>query len=254
MKASERLFDFGRPVAFYPGLVKYLGSVNAVLFFCQIFYWLDKAESDLGVYKTVEEIEEETGMTYREQVTARRHLVERGVLVETHKRLEHRIYYKIDIEKLDALLESADFQERNSRTAESAIREEAKAQSVNRTEITTETTLVIGKRAREQKQETTLPEWLDAGVWNDFLAMRKQIRKPMTERAKTLMLSKLQRFRDAGHDVHAMLENSIVNCWQDVYEPKAPARPAGKPLRPSQQLTQPRRYVGTPEDEIYWLK
>jgi hypothetical protein len=146
MRPSEHLLDFGRPVAFYPGLVKHFGSVNAVLFFCQIFYWRDRASSELGVYKSVEDIEAETGLTYREQVTARKLLVERGVLIETPKRLEHRIYFRIDEDRLDALL--ANCETRNSRTAESAFREERNPQSDNRTEITTETTAERHKRAR----------------------------------------------------------------------------------------------------------
>lgn len=104
MRASDLLLDFGRPVAYFPGLVKRLGSVNAVIFFSQIFYWQDKADSKLGVYKTSEEIESETGLSYREQLTARKHLVSRGILVETNKRLEHKIYYLIDCEKLDYVM------------------------------------------------------------------------------------------------------------------------------------------------------
>ncbi|MBG3014546.1 replication protein [Proteus faecis] len=104
MRASDLLLDFGRPVAYFPGLVKRLGSVNAVIFFSQIFYWQDKADSKLGVYKTSEEIESETGLSYREQLTARKHLVSRGILIETNKRLEHKIYYLIDCEKLDCVM------------------------------------------------------------------------------------------------------------------------------------------------------
>jgi len=122
MAATDYLLDLGHPVAYYPGLVKHLGSVNAVLFFSQIFYWQDKAASELGVYKTVEEIEAETGMTYREQATARKQLVERGVLVETNKRLEHRVYYRIDLDRLNEMLESANCGKRISGEADSAVR------------------------------------------------------------------------------------------------------------------------------------
>ncbi len=39
MRPSDLLLDFGHPVAYYPGLVKYMGSPHAVIFFGQIFYW-----------------------------------------------------------------------------------------------------------------------------------------------------------------------------------------------------------------------
>ncbi|MEQ4659606.1 replication protein [Providencia manganoxydans] len=104
MRPSDLLLDFGRPVAYYPGLVKRFGSVNAVIFFSQIFYWQDKTDSELGVYKSSEEITSETGLSYREQLTARKHLVKRGILVETDKRLEHKIYYRIDCNQLDRIM------------------------------------------------------------------------------------------------------------------------------------------------------
>jgi hypothetical protein len=128
MKPSEALLDFGRPVAFYPGLVKHLGSVNAVLFFCQLLHYKGKeANPGLGIYKTMVEIEAETGLSRREQETARRQLRERGVLTETEKRLEHRIYFRLSLIFFDALFGAqnplpADAQIRHPRMAETAIR------------------------------------------------------------------------------------------------------------------------------------
>ncbi|MGQ7948466.1 DNA-binding protein, partial [Providencia huashanensis] len=104
MRPSDLLLDFGRPVAYYPGLVKRFGSVNAVIFFSQIFYWQDKTDSELGVYKSSEDITSETGLSYREQLTARKHLVKRGILIETDRRLEHKIYYRIDCDQLDQIM------------------------------------------------------------------------------------------------------------------------------------------------------
>ena len=154
MIRSTLLHTIGRPIAFHPGLVPILGSVNAVLFFGQIFYWQDKAASDFGVYKTAEEIQQETGLTYREQANAREKLRACGVLIETEKRLEHRIYFRIDFDVLEELL--ANCGERISRNDKSAIRETTKAQSVELTkaqsviqrlpETTTETTAVGAER------------------------------------------------------------------------------------------------------------
>lgn len=120
VRPSDLLLDFGRPVAYYPGLVKRFGSVNAVIFFSQIFYWQDKTESELGVYKSSEDITAETGLSYREQLTARKHLVKRGILDETEKRLEHKIYYRIDCDKLDEIMSQPI---ENVPNAQSAIRE-----------------------------------------------------------------------------------------------------------------------------------
>ncbi len=104
MRPSDLLLDFGRPVAYYPGLVKSMGSPHAVIFFSQIFYWQDKAFSEFGVHKTREAIEQETGLSFEQQATARKQLVSRGILIETNRRLEHKIYYRIDCEKLDEII------------------------------------------------------------------------------------------------------------------------------------------------------
>lgn len=154
MKPSDLLFSIGRPVAYYPSLAKPLGSVNACLFFCQIFYWQDKTQNELGVYKTAEEIEQETGLTYREQATARKLLVERGVLIETHKRLDHKIFYRIDTEKLNLVICGMC----NPRNAESAIGEATKPQFDLCTENTTETTTDIKDMSVSAKHDGSVSE------------------------------------------------------------------------------------------------
>ncbi len=104
MKPSELLRIIGKPIAYYPQLAKPLGGVNASLLFGHFFYWNDKGRSELGVYRTADEIEVETGLSRDEQRTARRKLRERGVLIETEKRIEHRIYYKLDLDRFDEII------------------------------------------------------------------------------------------------------------------------------------------------------
>ncbi|MFZ5274715.1 conserved phage C-terminal domain-containing protein [Enterobacter asburiae] len=104
MNPSDIIRGFGRPVAYYPSLAKHLGGVSSTVLFCQMTYWMDKLTSDLGVHKTSDEIREETGLSYEEQLTARKKLKRLGVLVETNKRLEHRIYFKINFHRVDEIL------------------------------------------------------------------------------------------------------------------------------------------------------
>ena len=104
MKPSESLRVAGRPIAYYPKLAKPLGGVNAAILFGHFFYWNDKTQYELGIYRTAEEIEIETGLSVQEQRTARAKLRERGVLIETEKRIEHRIYYKLNLDVFDDLM------------------------------------------------------------------------------------------------------------------------------------------------------
>jgi len=159
MNPSDIIRGFGRPVAYYPALAEHLGGVSATVLFCQMTYWMDKLTSDLGVHKTSEEIQDETGLSYEEQLTARKKLKRLGVLVETHKRLEHRIYFKVNFERVDQVLTQAIDKSPNgqnpfrgmgkaqvgnegipcSGTGESPARGEGKTH-FDPTEITTETT------------------------------------------------------------------------------------------------------------------
>ena len=132
MKPSEMLKNTGRVIAYRPNLARLFGGVVAEVFFEQIFYWQDKSDSELGIYKTQEELEIETGLSRKEQETARKLLREKGVLTETYKRLEHRMYYKINNEKLDELLATlANDTNEHSRMPKSDIREGNKVAFVN---------------------------------------------------------------------------------------------------------------------------
>jgi hypothetical protein len=63
-----------------------------------------------------------------------------------------------------------------------------------------------------------LPEWLPEDAWREYLMMRKLIRKPMTERAKELAIRKLQGLKEEGSDPREVLEQSIFNSWQGLFE------------------------------------
>lgn len=66
-------------------------------------------------------------------------------------------------------------------------------------------------------------------VWLDFLEMRKKIRSPMTERAQYLMVKKLEKFD--VETAKAMLEQSIISSWKDVW----PLKETAKPVDPIEQ-------------------
>ncbi|MBR7899929.1 hypothetical protein [Burkholderia multivorans] len=139
MRVTDILRDIGHPVAYYPGLSRYLGGVKATVFFCQIFYWQDKAESEHGVHKTADELLAETGLTYEEQRAARKALRAVGVLIETEKRIEHKIYFRIDEDALEQLVtagpseqgkvQSAKREKSISRNGKSPVREMGKVHS-----------------------------------------------------------------------------------------------------------------------------
>ena len=52
----------------------------------------------------------------------------------------------------------------------------------------------------------------------DFVDMRKRIKKPLTERALNILFVKLDTLSDSNKI--KILENSILNCWQGIFELK----------------------------------
>ena len=237
MRPSESLKIAGKPIAYYPKLAKPLGSTNASILFSHFFYWHDKTENPLGVYRTAEEIELETGLSVQEQRTARNKLKERGILIETEKRIEHRIYYKLDLNAFDELMlqhsrnaestapkcniNSPELQNQHSGSKEST--------AVIRTEDLTEDLTVntylsavaeaerpaVAKataKATKHKADLALlaEHGIDGQIAEDFLTIRKAKRQPLTETAMRLIASEAQK---VGMTAFQAVIFSIGNGW-----------------------------------------
>lgn len=96
----------GRPINFYPSLVKAFKNRNVAIFIGQMGYWRDRITDKEGrIYKTAEEIEDETSLTYKEQIFVRKFLKKRGILTEKYYRSIHRLYFKINWQKVDEIWE-----------------------------------------------------------------------------------------------------------------------------------------------------
>lgn len=78
------------------------------------------------------------------------------------------------------------------------------------------------------------PLWLPIEAWQGWVEMRKQRKRPLTDRAKARALTKLEALHLAGHDINELLDRSTINGWLDIYEPKGKTN-AGN----SQHATEP---------------
>lgn len=70
------------------------------------------------------------------------------------------------------------------------------------------------------KSARSLPDWIPAESWTAFVEMRKRLRAPITARAASLIVAKLDRLRQHGHDPGAVLDQSVMNGWRGVFELK----------------------------------
>lgn len=89
---------------------------------------------------------------------------------------------------------------------------------------------VIGKQSKKLKKSRdslslstgvdvgfVLPSWIPREAWDEYEIMRKKIRKPMTDKARTLAIAELENLRNAGHDPEMVLNQSVLNSWQGLF-------------------------------------
>ncbi|WP_137923929.1 helix-turn-helix domain-containing protein [Cupriavidus sp. 2SB] len=96
----------------------------------------------------------------------------------------------------------------------------------------TKGTQTRGKRASVCVQ---LPDWLPQGSWDDWLAHRKAMKAPFTQRAAELSISVLDRLRGEGHDPVAVINESVLRGWTGLF----PLRQATTGGAPAQSGTAP---------------
>ena len=112
-----------RPIAFNRTFVDLGLGITGALMLSQCVYWSTRTkDSDGWFYKTQSEWTEETGMTRREQETARKKLVSKGYVEEVRRGVPCKTYYRLDREALEAALMQV-AQKRHSSMAESANQE-----------------------------------------------------------------------------------------------------------------------------------
>ena len=117
-----------------------------------------------------------------------------------------------------------DGREKNTEAAKSQLIKEKEQCHSNAPTPTPTPILKKDKNPPKPPVEVVLPDWLPKSVWNDFVNHRKKIKKPMSERAQELAIASLDAFRKNGHDPTAIVNASIINGWQGLFEPKKMGR------------------------------
>lgn len=70
-----------------------------------------------------------------------------------------------------------------------------------------------------------LPDWLSAEIWSSWVAYRRDLKKPIkSQQTVTQAINLLDRCRLNGYSPEEIINQSIANGWQGLFEPKG-ARP-----------------------------
>ena len=88
---------------------------------------------------------------------------------------------------------------------------------------------IIKEKESSGKPKTNFDKIIEEGKFsqetvqrlNDFIKMRKSIKKPLTDRALKIIINKLKKIAQSEEEMREVLDRSILNSWQDIYGLKA---------------------------------
>ncbi|HBR1128079.1 TPA: replication protein, partial [Klebsiella pneumoniae] len=84
-----------------------------------------------------------------------------------------------------------------------------------------------------------LPDWLSAEIWSSWVAYRRDLKKPIkSQQTVTQAINLLDRCRLNGYAPQEIINRSIANGWQGLFEPNG-AKP-----QPGQQVRVAENFAG----------
>lgn len=194
-------------------LLKKLGVEATILFgaLCSYQRYFNGEE----FYKEQDKLMEDTCLTEYLLRNATKILKDLGLISVIKKGLPAKNYYKVNADKLLDMLSTSGVKFdttgdiKNDTTLNNNIINKNKDNNIKKKKET-ELDTILNQIENEKLKETLI----------EFVKMRKSIKKPMTTHALELLIKKLNRITtDVGVQIQ-MLEQSILNGWQDVYELK----------------------------------
>jgi hypothetical protein len=94
----------GNPVMYHPVLARVVGSINAALFLCHLLYWQGKGSKGEWVYKTITDMEDETGLTRTQQDGAIKKLKALKILIVKLRGIPAKRHFQVDMVTLQSRL------------------------------------------------------------------------------------------------------------------------------------------------------
>lgn len=235
-----------RPIAFHRPFVELGLGITGALFLSQSLYWSRRTNASGYFYKTQDEWESETGMSRREQDTARKKLKSLGILEEKKQGVPCRVFYRINDEKLLQLLSQKETEkQQNPVCTDTPIQFGGKRQTSladNANVVCTNAPSSDGGK-RQTKTETTqrlpettnkkilsksrldnseLPESLNTVAWAQWLDYRSKVKKPFkTPRGELRSLNELVKLSQGDQILQQRLvDQSIDREWLSFFELK----------------------------------
>ncbi|MDV5356508.1 replication protein [Enterobacter asburiae] len=82
-----------------------------------------------------------------------------------------------------------------------------------------------------------LPEWLSPAVWKSWVDYRRDLKKSIkSQQTVTQAINLLERCKSNGYQPEEIINQSIANGWQGLFEPKGSRQPSRAPGRPAENF------------------
>lgn len=225
-----------KPIAYYPIYRLITGSTTAAILLSQLMYWFTKKDK---IYKTNEELIQETLLTKQELKTAKKIIKKLPFVKVELEGIPARTYYSIDwdkyIETINNFCENNLQNDKDVNFEPTSWCKSHQLDGVNHTnsvvqiaptitENTTENTTDIKKENNKKKKVDTVGEdaWFKdknfSEAWDEWQDVRKSKKASKTERAYKRALNKLKDL--SGNDKEKAIKillQSADNGWTDLY-------------------------------------
>ena len=170
---------------------------------------------------------EETGLSKNTLLKCLNELEEKGYLKRIKEKGENNKYYINSSIKIDT---STSIKINTSEDITSIKNDTRGSIKIDTLEV-----LNTSNKKEKENKKSNIDKIIEAYTKNDllveairdFIKMRSTIKKPLTDRALKGILNKLDTFATNDLDKVEILENSIMNCWQSVFELKNKKAPVG---------------------------
>lgn len=86
-------------------------------------------------------------------------------------------------------------------------------------------------KKKEYNPLTPLPDFIDPEIWTKWVALRKEIKKPLTKTQAEAQVKKLTVWHNEGFDVNSILQDSTANGWQGLFKPKGEKHDSSDAMR-----------------------
>ena len=223
--------DFSNYVAVNRTLVKKFGLHVAVIIgelSSEARYYLKRGQLEDGwFFSTVENIREATGLSEHYQREAIKAAKDRGLIDVKYKGLPRKRYVRVNARAVLAAMDESAGQAQCF-TTQSNSDAQSEALTVDHMDDNNHKEQPQEQPKKERRKPSTFdmiiaertdnPELVNA--IGEFIRMRSRIKKPLTDYALQLRLSKLWRLGKTDEERIAIVNQSVGACWQDFFELK----------------------------------